>query len=119
MKIQGGDRPYAEMIHDEDLAAAFKRNADALGREFMDVNASASDFAASTDMGNISHTVPSIHPMIGIDSYPAVNHQRDFTAKCAAESADRAVYDGALALAWTAIDCATEPALRSRLLSKK
>ena len=57
--------------------------------------------------------------MIGIDSYPAANHQREFTAKCIAGPADRAVYDGALAMAWTAIDCATDPALRSRLLSKK
>ena len=107
------------MIHDAGIAASFKRNSDALGRPFPGVNLSASGFSASTDMGNVSHAVPSIHPMIGIDSYPAVNHQREFAARCIADSADRAVYDGALAMAWTAIDCATDPALRTRLLSKK
>ncbi|MBN2320001.1 MAG: M20 family metallopeptidase [Acidobacteria bacterium] len=119
LEITGGDRPYAEMIHDADIAVSFRRNSDALGRAFPDVNLSTSGFAASTDMGNVSHAVPSIHPMIGIDSYPAVNHQREFTVKCIAEPADRAVCDGALAMAWTAIDCATDPGLRARLLSKK
>src|SRR6266581_3102019 len=36
--------------------------------------------AASTDMGNVSQVLPSIHPMIGIASLPAVNHQPEFTA---------------------------------------
>jgi len=119
LSITGGDRPYAEMIHDADIAAFFKRNSDALGRAFPDVNLSTSGFAASTDMGNVSHAVPSIHPMIGIDSYPAVNHQRGFTERCVAEPADRAVYEGALAMAWTAVDCAADADLRGRLLSKK
>ena len=47
--------------------------------------------AGSTDMGNISLAMPSIHPMIGIDSLPAVNHQPEFTAHCATPVADRAV----------------------------
>jgi amidohydrolase len=119
MNIIGGDKPYAEMIHNHLIAAAFKRNSDALGRTFPDVAAPASGFSASTDMGNVSHAVPSIHPMIGIDSYPAVNHQRSFTEQCVSESADRAIYDGALAMAWTAIDCAADPDLRTRLLSNK
>jgi metal-dependent amidase/aminoacylase/carboxypeptidase family protein len=119
MEILGGDKPCAEMIHNPGLIDAFKRNSDALGRPSPDVNASLPSFTASTDMGNVSHAVPSIHPMIGIDSYPAVNHQRDFAAECVSGSADRAVYEGALAMAWTAIDCGADPALRARLLSKK
>jgi hypothetical protein len=46
-----------------------------------------------------------------------VNHQREFAAACITPSADAAVRDGAVALAWTAIDAATDPALRERLLS--
>jgi len=59
--------------------------------------------AGSTDMGNVSLKLPSIHPMIGISSLPAVNHQPEFTAHCIKAEADQAVYDGALAMAWTAI----------------
>jgi metal-dependent amidase/aminoacylase/carboxypeptidase family protein len=72
----------------------------------------------STDMGNVSQALPSIHPMIGINSLPAVNHQPEFTAHCITEAADRAIVDGALAMAWTAIDIATDATLRQRLLSQ-
>ena len=67
-------------------------------------------------MGNVSLVVPSIHPAIGIDSLPAVNHQPEFAAACATPAADQAVYDGAVAMAWTMLDAASDPALRARLL---
>ena len=70
----------------------------------------------STDMANVSLAVPTIHPLIGIETHGAVNHQREFAAACITPSADDAVRDGAIALAWTAIDAATEPELRARLL---
>lgn len=55
-------------------------------------------------MGNVSHRVPSIHPMLGLDCLPAVNHQPKFAAACITPAADHAVLDGAIALAWTAAD---------------
>ena len=117
MKIIGGDKPYSEMVHDADIAVLFKRNAEALGRQFPSPDASARKAPASTDMGNVSLVVPSIHPMIGISSWPAVNHQREFASQCVTDFADQAVYDGALAMAWTAIDMANESVVRDRLLS--
>jgi hypothetical protein len=69
-------------------------------------------------MGNVSLALPSIHPTIGIDSGSAVNHQPEFAAHCVTEAADKALLDGALALAWTAIDVAQDPALRDRLLHR-
>ncbi len=74
--------------------------------------------AASTDMGNVSLALPSIHPVIGINSFPAVNHQPEFTAHCITQDADKALYDGAVAMAWTAIDMAMTEGLRTRLLSR-
>jgi hypothetical protein len=68
-------------------------------------------------MANVSLAVPTIHPLIRIEANGAVNHQREFAAACVTASADAAVRDGAVALAWTAIDAATDPALRERLLS--
>lgn len=115
LEIIGGDKPYSEMLHDREIAAVFRRNAELLGRSFPDVEAAAERAAASTDMGNVSKAIPSIHPMIGIDSFPAVNHQREFTNHCITEAADKAVYDGALAMAWTATDLASDPAAASRL----
>ena len=53
----------------------------------------------STDMANVSLVVPSIHPLLMIPTNGAVNHQPEFTAACITASADRAVIDGAIALA--------------------
>jgi amidohydrolase len=122
VEIAGGDKPYAEMMHDRPLAEFYARNAEAIGRTLRDRGPAnpSSDFAraaGSTDMGNVSLKIPSIHPMIGINSLPAVNHQPEFTAHGITEDANRAVVDGALALAWTAIDAATDPATRKRLLA--
>jgi len=108
--------PYAEMLHDSELAAVYQRNAEALGRFFPDLGALGGRAMGSTDMGNVSQALPSIHPVIGIDSLPAVNHQPEFAAHCVSEAADKALVDGALALAWTAIDLASDSSLRSRLL---
>jgi len=73
----------------------------------------------STDMGNVSYVTPSIHPVLGIDSAPAVNHQPEFTAATVSPAADQAIDDGAVALAWTAIDAASDPDLRQRLLDRR
>jgi amidohydrolase len=116
LKILGGEKPYSQMIHDPDIAACYRRNAESLGRVFSAPGAEAQKAAASTDMGNVSLVLPAIHPMIGIQCLPAVNHQSEFTAQCITASADKAVHDGALAMAWTSIDLATDTALKSRLL---
>jgi amidohydrolase len=107
--------PYAEVKPDPVIAAAYRRNATTLGRQLPDLGALLERMAGSTDMGNVSLALPSIHPMIGIESLPAVNHQPEFTAHCATPVADRAVLDGALAMAWTAIDLARDPAAVARL----
>ena len=117
LEIVEVEKPYAEMRHDSEIAALYQRNAEALGRKFRNVGSAAERFAGSTDMGNISLAMPAIHPMIGINSWPAANHQPEFTEHCATPVADKAVLDGALALAWTAIDLAADGALRDRLLA--
>ena len=112
LDIQGGDKPYAQVEHDGQLAEIYVRNATALGRAFEVLEGPS----GSTDMGNVSLAVPSIHPFIGIESLPAVNHQPEFAAACVRPPADRAVVDAAIAMAWTAIDIALDDDQRARLL---
>ncbi|MFD5626909.1 M20 family metallopeptidase [Streptomyces sp. NPDC127072] len=102
---------YADLRPDQDLLALWVANATALGRSFPDLPNSV--VGAATDMGNVSHVVPTIHPMLGLDCGPAVNHQPEFTAASITRTADRAVLDGAIAMAWTAIDLALDAAQRS------
>ncbi len=115
LEIAGGDKPYAHVVHYTALSLLYQRNAEALGRQFVETPQPA----GSTDMGNISLAMPAIHPMIGINSLPAVNHQPEFAAHSATPDADQALMDGALAMAWTAIDAATDEALRASLLAPK
>ncbi len=105
--------PYSEFLTNEEMAALYRHNAEALGRRFQ--SSEERTMSGSTDMGNVSLAIPSIHPMLGIDSLPAVNHQPEFAAAAASPAADRAVLDGAVAMAWTTIDIANDPGLRQRL----
>jgi len=107
---------YSHMEADPGLLAAYRRNAEALGRSFEADDADAPLPTFSTDMANVSLAVPTIHPLVGIETAGAVNHQHEFAAACITPSADAAVRDGALAMAWTAIDAATDLPTRERLL---
>jgi amidohydrolase len=109
---------YAEMKHDREIATLYQANAEALGRRFPEPRPEFQQSAGSTDMGNVSQAVPSIHPMIGIDSWPAANHQPEFAAHCVTVAGDQAVTDGAVALAWTVVDVATDEKLRQRLIGE-
>jgi amidohydrolase len=118
LEIAGGHKPYSHMHHSAALAAAYKRNAEKLGRFFPDLDSSIRQrMAVATDMGNVSLVLPSIHPMIGIGSWPAINHQPEFASHCASEASDKAIIDGALAMAWTAIDMAEDEEVRERFMS--
>ena len=119
--------PYSEFLDDEDTLALYRANAEALGRRFPSAQKRRAvgqphdgehAFSASTDMGNVSLRIPSIHPMLGLDCAPASNHQPEFTAACITAAADQAVLDGAVAMAWTCIDLARLATHRDRLLAR-
>ena len=101
---------YSEFNTDNTLAALYQANAEALGRVFDHEDDTAP--VGSTDMANVSRVVPAIHPMLDIDCGPAVNHQPEFAAHCVSSSADRAVIEGGLSMAWTIIDIATDEEAR-------
>jgi len=106
---------YSHMESDPDLLAAYRTNAEALGRHFVLDDEGVPLPTLSTDMANVSLVVPTIHPLLAIETNGAVNHQPEFAAACITPSADRAVRDGSLAMAWTALDAALDPVLAERL----
>jgi len=108
-------RPYSEFLMDEPMAEIYRANAETLGRSFTPPAQRLN--AISTDMGNVSLVIPAIHPMLDIDALPAVNHQAAFAGHCISQSADRALLDGAKAMAMTVIDLAIGPE-RARLLDR-
>jgi amidohydrolase len=116
LEISPESPPYSEMRSDEWLQAAWRRNAEEVGRVFPEHPEEVLRQRGSTDMANVSLALPVIHPMLGIDSLPATNHQPEFTAACIREPADRAVIQGAIGMAWTVLDAAADGAERERLL---
>ena len=118
LHVEEPTAPYAEFRTDDAVLDLYVRNAEGLGRVFGDGDTGLGRMSrASTDMGNVSQVVASIHPYIGIGSAPAVNHQREFAAACITSAADRALLDAATALALTVVDAATDEATRTRLLT--
>ena len=119
LTVTSEGQPYADFRNDSAVLAAYVANAEGIGRRFATPDDPARRMnRASTDMGNVSQVLPAIHPYIGIDSLPAVNHQPEFAAAAATAAADRAVIDAATALALTVADVASDTEQRRRLLEE-
>lgn len=103
IEVTPNDYPYLNMANNPTMTTLFASNSVALGRP-MPTEAELGAEGGSSDMGNISQVVPSIHPMLAIDSGESVNHQKGFAAATITDSGDQAIRDGALAMAYTIID---------------
>jgi amidohydrolase len=95
---------YSDLRHNVPLAQAYVDNAARLGRQVLDPVSAGHRVVGSTDMGNVSYLVPAIHPMIAVAPAGVAIHTRDFAGWAASEAGDRAVLDGAKAMAMTTID---------------
>lgn len=109
---------YTELTPDPELLLVYREQLAGLGRVPLAPEFEAQRPLGSTDMGNVTNVIPGIHPVIGIDAGGAVTHQPGFAAASVNASADRAVLDGALALARTAIAVARDDIHRDRLLQR-
>ncbi|MFJ8950601.1 MULTISPECIES: amidohydrolase [unclassified Streptomyces] len=107
-------RDFADLRQDPFLTEAYAAAARSLGRTPLSRHGATT---ASTDMGNVSRLLPAIHPTIGYDTAGASQHTVEFAAHGTTPGADRAVTDGASALALAAAAAATDEEQRSRLLS--
>jgi metal-dependent amidase/aminoacylase/carboxypeptidase family protein len=94
------------------LARSYETNMLSIGRTFFPMEKLPQGSAGSTDMGNVSHRVPSIHPMISCAPPNVVIHNPEFARWAASDLGDKACIDGAKALAMTAIDYMTDAEMR-------
>ena len=108
MEHEWQDPAYADMIDNPVLVDLFSANAERTGRHLADP-ALAAGVVGSTDMGNVSYLVPSIHPMLAVAPAGVSIHTPEFTAFARGEDGDRAVLDGARAMAMTVADLWMDP----------
>ncbi|MCU1361127.1 MAG: amidohydrolase [Ilumatobacteraceae bacterium] len=109
---------YADMIDNSPMVQSYVDNAARLGRTVVDPRTVGRPVVGSTDMGNVSYLVPSIHPMIKVAPDGIPIHTKDFAEWARSEAGDLAVLDGAKAMAMTVIDLWTNETLRSEVAAE-
>jgi amidohydrolase len=102
---------YRDMVNNMALARRFGAHLGTLGRNAKEGDDSVG--AGSTDMGDVSHAVPSIHPWLAICAEGETTcHQHAFAACAGSERGQEAMITAAKAMARTAADVLLDDALR-------
>jgi amidohydrolase len=96
------NRTYAPMKNNMTLAGLFKQNLESLGRDVEDFDPRSG--LGSTDMGNVSQVVPSIHPTIAIAPREVLLHSPEFATATVSEAGHSGLMDAAKAMAMTVVD---------------
>jgi amidohydrolase len=107
IETKGG---YREMRNNMAMARRYGAALEALGRGYRERDPAAG--AGSTDMGDVSQAVPSIHPYVAIcDAGETLCHEHAFTAAAGSERGMAAMLQAAKAMARTTADLLEQPAL--------
>ena len=114
VEVNWANVDYLDLNTNWPLAELFQEHAESLGREFIPYEEAVKFGAGSTDMGNVSHRLPSIHPMLAVAPPNVVIHNPEFAKWAGSEKGDTAVIDGAKALALTAADFLLSAELQGR-----
>ena len=99
---------YADMINNQVMLDLYTQNAENAGRVVREPQA-AHSVVGSTDMGNVSYAVPSIHPIIKVAPNDVAIHTPEFAQYAKSQSGDQAVLDGAKIMAMTVADLWLDP----------
>ena len=113
LEYRWGDISYAPMRNNLTLAQLFRQNMESLGRKVR--LADPSSAFGSTDMGNVSQLVPSIHPMVAIAPEEISTHSLEFASAAASEAGSRGLFDAAKALAMTVVDLVANPEIITKI----
>ncbi len=105
------DNEYAPMKTNMPMTDAYRANGEDVGMQFIELKELT---AGSSDMGNVSQVVPSIHPNFAIGA-TALTHSPEFTALAATDSAHTGMIRAAKAMAMTGIDVALDGDLLARI----
>ena len=103
---------YLPVRNNHALAARYAANLALRNRKVLPHGVLPPQMAGSTDLGNVSVRVPSIHPLLAIAPPTVTIHNPEFAKWSVSELADTGTVDGALGLALTAVDYLTDARLR-------
>ena len=103
---------YAPLKCNLALADLFAKNMETLGRSVLPPMRRG---LGSSDMGNVSVLLPSIHPMVAIAPVDVMAHSPEFAEAAASEAGNRGLLDGAKAMAMTVVDLIAQPETMKRV----
>lgn len=104
---------YQQRVCNSKLVETFGENLTALGFDYEVPPEGAG--VGSSDIGNVSQRVPTIHPYLQICEPGIGGHTEQFAEASKSERADQLTADGSIMLAWTAADVLLKPSLRDEL----
>lgn len=97
--------------NNETIAARWAVSQSARGRLALPAGVVPETLAASTDFGNVSHLVPSIHPMVKIAPEGVALHTEEFARWAGSEDGISGLNDATAGLAQVIIDLVSDPRL--------
>ena len=101
LEIERYELPYDDLKTNETLSEMFNNNLRELGiTEIKEAKATG----GSSDIGNVSHVAPTIHPYIGITDCPIVGHSVEMAKATTTDKAHDRLLIAALAMAYTGHD---------------
>jgi amidohydrolase len=102
LSFQKSSYTLSNMLSNSILSKIFKENLSCLGERLEALE--QHEHLGSSDIGNVSQVVPTIHPLIRIGSKDLTIHSREFAEASASESGDRALILASKAIAFTCLD---------------
>jgi len=106
-------RGLDDMKNNATLAKTFGKYLRALGEKVQAPDPKAGK--GSTDMGNVSYVVPSLHPSIAIGPKTLAGHSREFAVASVSERGHQAMLNAAKAMALTALDLFSDSSLMEKV----
>ncbi|OGL48974.1 MAG: hypothetical protein A3C43_08480 [Candidatus Schekmanbacteria bacterium RIFCSPHIGHO2_02_FULL_38_11] len=106
IEIEMGENRYYPMKHNKALENLFRESL-----EFLNIKESLQEErgTGSSDIGNVSHILPTIHPNIKICNDAPPTHSKEFAQAAISSQGDEGLIAGAKALALTALDLFLNP----------
>ncbi|MDO5779105.1 MAG: M20 family metallopeptidase [Clostridium sp.] len=101
LEMERYELPYDDLNTNETLSEMFNNNLRELG--ITDIK-EAKATGGSSDIGNVSHVAPTIHPYIGITDCPMVGHSVEMANATTTSKAHDRLLIAALAMAYTGHD---------------
>lgn len=113
LKIKKREAEYAPFYPNYPMGRVFRENMKAMG--IVEDSFSETEEIGSSDIGNLSQALPTLHPEFRVGDRGAINHSRDFLTAVVSKYGTGAMIGMTKAMALTVYELLTKPALMAEV----